>query len=95
MFCLHPSTPILLIILIPFAAPLLRLRLALALGQIKDFITSLGQMLCKERNLSINNNAAAAAPRWAGIEKPQPITSRRHAVDKRAPPSLEAFRVDE
>ena len=35
MFCLHPSTSILLIFLIPPAAPLLRLRFALALDQIK------------------------------------------------------------
>ena len=47
---------------------------------------------CKERNFSINDNAAAAAPGWAGIEKPQPITSRLHAIYKRAPPSLGALR---
>ena len=45
MFCLHPSTPFLLIFIIPPAAPLLHLRLALAMGQIEEFITSLGPML--------------------------------------------------
>ena len=57
-------------------------------------VLTIKAFLCKERGFS-NNNAAAAAPGWAGIEKPQPITSRRHAIYKRAPPSLEAFRVNE